>query len=138
MAKRPAHKKRKADSAAIGRERRFDRAAYWKALLSSPLRAAADPRQWQTEIPELVASPLKRGDHRQVLECMSAIDPILARGATVAMRMEFAAAMLASACANAYESADAQGARGHGPERFYSAEDLILRRARELYAQGRA
>jgi hypothetical protein len=69
---------------------------------------------------------------------MAAIDVVLARWVTVAMRMEFAAAMVASACASAYESAEAQGDKGRGPERFASAEGLILRRARELYGQGRA
>jgi hypothetical protein len=52
--------------------------------------------------------------------------------------MEFAAAMVASACASVYESAEAQGDKGRGPERFASAEGMILRRAREHYGQGRA
>jgi len=56
---------------------------------------------------------------------------------TVMARSELTAALLASACSVAYGSAEAQGVTEKGPERYGLTEDFILRRARELYAQGR-
>jgi hypothetical protein len=45
---------------------------------------------------------------------------------------------MACACTSAYESAAAQDQSADGPERFEHCEDFIVRRAREIYAQGRA
>lgn len=100
-------------------------------------KSTPDPRAWSTEIPELLASPLSRQDHEQVLACIHAIAPVQARGMTVSARMELAAALLADACSSAYQSAEAQGVAERGPARYAAFEDLTLRRAREIYAQGR-
>lgn len=111
---------------------------YFALTAASAGQSAPDPRAWNTEIPELQACPITREDHDQVMECLRAFAPIQARGMTVAARMELAAALLAGTCSAAYHSAAAQGASEEGPARFATFEDLVLRRARELYAQGRA
>jgi hypothetical protein len=102
---------------------------------SAPL---PDERAWSTEIPELLARPVSQEEHDQVLQCVRAIAPIQARGMSVVARMELAAAVLADACASAYRSADAEGKPELGPARHAFFEDLAVRRARELYVQGRA
>jgi hypothetical protein len=43
---------------------------------------------------------------------------------------------LASACDCAYDSANATGSMGRGPELYSRTEQIIIRRAREIYAQG--
>jgi hypothetical protein len=120
------------------RRREWEEAIREYFALETSVKSAPDPRAWNTEIPELLASPLSREDHEQVLECIRAIAPAQARGMTVFARMELAAALLADACSSAYESAEAQGVTAQGPARYALFEDLALRRARELYAQGRA
>jgi hypothetical protein len=97
----------------------------------------ASPGYWNSELPEFVARPLTKRDHGQVLECLRSIGEVQKRSMTVMARSELAAALLASACATAYGSAEAEGVTEQGPERYGLAEDFILRRARELYAQGR-
>ena len=53
----------------------------------------------------------------------------------VVTRIELAAALLASACDHAYISGQ-EGAQGDGPNLFALTEELVLRRAREIYVQG--
>jgi hypothetical protein len=89
-----------------------------------------DPDEWSTQISELLVSPFTKQDLAQVHDCLRAIAPIEARGMKLVTRIELAASFLAHACEHAFES----GEFGHGPELFALAEDLVLRRARELYA----
>jgi hypothetical protein len=122
------------------RRREWEEAVQEYFALQRPAQAGSmpDPQQWNTEIPELQARPLSRQEHEQVLECIRAIAPVQARGMSVSARMELAAALLADACSSAYQSAEAQGVAAEGPARYAAFEDLTLRRAREIYAQGRA
>jgi hypothetical protein len=102
------------------------------ALIERAARQAdrPDPAEWSTDITELLISPFTKQDLAQVHECLRAIEPIEARGMKVVTRIELAAALLSHACAYAFES----GEFGYGPELFALTEDLVLRRARELYA----
>ena len=68
-------------------------------------------------------------------ECTLAISPIEVRGMKVVTRIELAAALLAEACDHAYISGE-EDAKGDGPKLFALTEELVLRRAREIYAQG--
>jgi hypothetical protein len=100
------------------------------------MQARADkPKGWNTLIPELLISPFTQQDYDHVRECVSAIAPIEARGMKVVTRVELAAALLASACDHAYISGE-EDAQGDGPNLFALTEELVLRRAREIYAQG--
>jgi hypothetical protein len=93
------------------------------------------PHGWNTQIPELLISPFTQQDYDQVRECISAIAPIESRGMKVVTRVELAAALLCSACDHAYISGE-KDAQGDGPKLFALTEELVLRRAREIYAQG--
>lgn len=93
------------------------------------------PKGWNTQIPELLISPFTQQDYDQVRECTLAISPIEARGMKVVTRIELAAALLAAACDHAYISGE-EDAKGDGPKLFALTEELVLRRAREIYAQG--
>ena len=64
-------------------------------------------------------------------ECLRVIAHIQAKGMNLVTRIELAAAFLASACELAFESAEQDG---RGPQLFALTEDLVLRRARELYS----
>jgi hypothetical protein len=100
------------------------------------IQARSDkPIGWNTQITELLISPFTQQDYDQVRECVSAIAPIEARGMKVVTRVELAAALLASACDHAYVSGE-EDAQGDGPNLFALTEELVLRRAREIYAQG--
>ena len=92
--------------------------------------------EWSTSIPELLVSPFSRKDLAQVDECLKAIEPIEARGMKVVTRIELAAALLAHACDHGYLSGE-ETEGGNGPSLFALTEQLVLRRAREMYAQGR-
>ena len=89
--------------------------------------------EWNTSIPELLASPFTRQDLAKVHACLRAVSPIEAQGMTLITRIELAAAFLAAACAHGYASGDEVG--GGGPNVFALAEQLVVRRAREIYAQ---
>jgi len=93
------------------------------------------PKGWNTQITELLISPFTQQDYDQVRACISAIAPIEARGMKVVTRVELVAALLASACDHAYTSGE-EDAQGDGPNLFALTEELVLRRAREIYAQG--
>ena len=90
------------------------------------------PGSWNTEIPELLASPFKQDDLDQVLKCMAAVEPIEARGMTVVARVELAANFAASAMEHGYRAGEETGASGDGASLFEIAADLIIRRAREI------
>ncbi|KAB2919904.1 MAG: hypothetical protein F9K29_03305 [Hyphomicrobiaceae bacterium] len=105
---------------------------------SSPDTAQASDRSWHTDIPELQARPLEPQEYDLLLECLRAVDKILSAGATTILRMELAAALLASACSSAYESAEDMGVPEEAQERYDLFEELTVRRSRELRAQGRA
>jgi hypothetical protein len=103
----------------------------YRAIQAKPDR----PKGWNTLIPELLISPFTQQDYDQVWECVSAISSIEARGMKVVTRIELAAALLCSACDHAYISGE-EDAQGDGPKLFARTEELVLRRAREIYAQG--
>jgi hypothetical protein len=92
--------------------------------------------EWNTAIPELLVSPFTRQDLAKVHACLRAVAPIEAQGMTLITRIELAAAFLAAACAHGYASGDEVG--GGGPNVFALAEELVVRRAREIYAQDSA
>lgn len=91
--------------------------------------------QWSTKIPELLVAPFTRDDLDQVRRCFAAIAPIEREGLKLVTRIELAAALIVTACEQAYEDA---GGPGTAADRFAATEQLILRRAREIYAQGYA
>jgi hypothetical protein len=95
-----------------------------------------DPAEWTTEIPELLISGFTRKDLALVGEILHAIAPIEGRQPLkLITRIEIAAAFLASACDCAFNSADAIGSPGDAAGLYAKTEELVLRRARELYAQ---
>ncbi|HEY7084536.1 MAG TPA: hypothetical protein VH519_06940 [Hyphomicrobiaceae bacterium] len=92
--------------------------------------------EWNTSIPELLASPFTRQDLAKVHACLRAVEPIEAQGMTLITRIELAAIFLASALSHGYTSGDETG--GSGPNVFALAGELVVRRAREIYAQDSA
>ena len=98
-----------------------------------------DPNEWKTEIPEVLASGFSRHDLEKVDEILQAVAQIEGREPIkVIVRIELAAAFLATACKIAFESAEAIGAPSEGPNLYAKTEELVVRRAREIYAQGSA
>jgi len=96
-----------------------------------------DPKDWKTEIPELLTSPFSRQDLAKVVACVRAIGPF-EKGLSVVARIELAAAFMATACEHAFDTAkDIKGVTD-GADRSAIAEDLVVRRAWEIYAQGSA
>src|SRR5262245_18605004 len=85
-----------------------------------------------------LVSPFTRQDLAKVHACLHAIAPIEARGMTLITRIELAAVLLASACSHGYTSGDETGEGSSGPAVFALAEQLVMRRAREIYAQDSA
>jgi len=61
------------------------------------------------------------------------VEPIEAQGMSLITRIELAGVFLASALSHGYTSGDETG--GSGPNVFALAEELVVRRAREIYAQ---
>src|SRR5262249_39013054 len=94
--------------------------------------------EWNTAIPELLVSPFTRQDLAKVHACLHAIAPIEAQGMSLIARIELAAVFLASALSHGYTSGDEVGEGASGPEVFALAEQLVVRRAREIYAQDSA
>src|SRR5215831_5606347 len=90
-------------------------------------------KEWNTSIPEPLASPFTRQDLAKVHACLRAVEPIEAQGMSLITRIELAAVFLASALSHGYTSGDETG--GSGPNVFALAEELVVRRAREIYAQ---
>lgn len=56
----------------------------------------------------------------------------------VVTRIELAAAVVASALEHAYKAGEATGQPGDCFDTFEMTADLIIRRAKEIYAQGHA
>jgi hypothetical protein len=94
------------------------------------------PKDWSTQIPELLASPFGQEDLDQVMKVLAAITPIEAQGMKLVTRMEIAAALLARAADHGYLAAEDVIAEGEGPNFFDLAESIVVRRAREIYARG--
>src|SRR5262245_38955005 len=87
-------------------------------------------KEWNTSIPELLASPFTRQDLAKVHACLRAVAPIEAQGMSLITRIELAAVFLASALSHGYTSGDVVG--GGGPNVFALAGELVVRRAREI------
>jgi hypothetical protein len=73
------------------------------------------PKNWNTEIPELIISKFTAENLAQVEECMKAIEPIEARGMTAVTRIELAAGFVASAMSHATERARRPASAETGP-----------------------
>src|SRR5215467_8724269 len=75
-----------------------------------------DPSEWTTEIPEMLVSGFSQQDLEKVREILRAVARIEgSEPIKVVVRMELAAAFLATACECAFESAEATGSPGAGP-----------------------
>jgi hypothetical protein len=99
--------------------------------------AGPKPKGWNTEIPELLVIDFSEEDFAHVRACLKAMAPIEgSRPMKLAARIELAAAVMATACEHAFESAQATGTPERAEYLYDTAEELVLRRARELYAQG--
>ena len=97
------------------------------------------PKGWNTEIPELLVCDFSEEDFAHVRACLSAMAPVEgSRPMKLAARIELAAAALATACEHAFESAHGTGTPERAEYLYEKAEELVVRRARELYAQGPA
>ena len=91
-----------------------------------------------TEMPEMLVSGFDQQDLEKVREILAAMAPIEGREPLkVIVRIELAAAFLATACSAAYDSAEPTGAPGKGPTLYAATEDMVVKRAREIYGQGR-
>src|SRR3954451_12317954 len=72
---------------------------------STPLEDRPDPREWSTEIPQMLAAGFDKKDWAKVREILRAITPIEEREPIkVITRVELAAAFMASACGAVYDS----------------------------------
>ena len=99
--------------------------------------AGLDLKGWNTEIPELLVIDFSEEDFAHVRACLKALAPVEgSRPMKLAARIELAAAVMATACEHAFESAHATGTPERAEYLYDKAEELVLRRARELYAQG--
>lgn len=126
--------------AAIGEYHRLEGEA--KAGASPTLEASnvgkVDPGVWHTDIVELQSRPPTPDEYALVLQCLRAVDEILADDVTLIVRLELAAVMMATACSSAYDSASAMGEPEEAQNRYDFFEHLAVRRSRELYEQRRA
>lgn len=104
----------------------------------TPLALGSAIPGWHTRIPELLLSPFSEDDFKQVKECLKALAPIERQGMKLATRIELSAALIVSACEHGFEAAEEMGGQGHGAEFFGAVQQLIIRRAREIYGQGGA
>ena len=78
--------------------------------------------------------PLSAEDKRLVIACIEGIDVHLENTpATVRMRGELAAAVLAMAASSAYDSAVDQGHPEEAEDRYEAFVHLVVLRARELF-----
>jgi hypothetical protein len=120
-----------------------DRVKEWNAAIDEYRAIEAASKQpdrpskeeWNTSIPELLVSPFTRKDLAKVHACLHAIAPIEAQGMSLMTRIELAAVFLASTLSHGYTSGDEVGEGSSGPAVFALAEQLVVRRAREIYAQ---
>jgi hypothetical protein len=96
-----------------------------------------DPTDWKTEIPELLVSGFNRQDLKKIDEILHAVAQIESlEPIKVVTRIELAAAFLVMACECAYDSAEATESPGQRPNLYAKTEEIVMRRAREIYAQG--
>lgn len=94
-----------------------------------------EPGTWNTEIPALLLSPISREDLVHLSVCLKALAAVKA-GINLVTRIELVATILAAALDHAYRAGEEIGERGVGVEAFEAMVDLIVWRAREIYAQG--
>jgi hypothetical protein len=100
---------------------------------------ANKPSSWDTEITELLVAGMEQADLDQVDDCLKAIAPIEgSRAMRLAARIELAAYVTVSALDHAFDAAHGTGHPENAGQLFEMAADLIIRRARELYARGPA
>jgi hypothetical protein len=100
-------------------------------------KSGPKPEGWTTEIPELLVSDFSQEDFDHVRAILKAMAPVEAsRPMKLAGRIELAAATLVTACEHAFESAHATGHPERAETLYDKTEELVIRRARELYAQG--
>jgi hypothetical protein len=113
--------------------------AEYRFIERARAEGGAKPEGWNTEIPELLASDFNEKDFAHVRACLHAMAPIEgSRPMKLVARIELAAAALATACAHAFDAAHGTGSPEKAEELYERAEELVLRRAREIYAQGPA
>jgi hypothetical protein len=95
--------------------------------------------EWRSHRPpETLVSGFDQQDLEKVREVLAALVPIEGREPLkVIVRIELAAAFLATACSAAYDSAEPTGSPGKGPTLYAVTEDTVVKRAREIYGQGR-
>jgi hypothetical protein len=110
----------------------------YRALEDAAKKDRPPQEQWSSKIPELLIAPFTQANLDQIRQCFTAMAPIERRGMTLIMRIEIAAALLVTACEHAYDAAEELGEPETAADRFAHAEQLVLRRAREIYAQGHA
>jgi hypothetical protein len=98
---------------------------------------AKRPAGWDTEITELIVSGPNQEDLRHVHNCILAVAPLeKQRPMSLAARIELAAHFVANALDHAFESAHATGTPEDANSLYEMAADLVVRRAREIYARG--
>jgi len=86
-----------------------------------------------SKIPALKELSFSETDNQLVLDCLEAIDSTISRPTSLRLKLELAAAILAWACAAAYESAAAHGKPDDAEDRYEAFEELAAARARELF-----
>jgi hypothetical protein len=112
---------------------------YYAIEHATTANAEPHPQGWRTEIPELLTSDFSEADYAHVRECLKAMAPVEGgRPMKLVSRIELTAACLATTCSHAFDSAHETGSPERAFELFEKAVELVVRRARELYAQGPA
>lgn len=86
-----------------------------------------------SNLPGLKEMPVGDAEKRLVLDCLEAIDGIIAQPTSLRMKLELAAAILVYACSAAYDSAAAHGRPNDAGKRYDVLEELAVARARELF-----
>lgn len=98
-----------------------------------------DEREWHTEVADFVAVPFTKEHLALVRKHLSAAYSLEASTPMpLVVRMEIAAAHMATALQCAYEAAEEAVQHGSGPDLFDRAQRNIVRRALEIYAQASA
>lgn len=111
--------------------------AEYHLIEEAKAEAGPKPGGWNTEIPELLVSDFSEEDFAHVRAILKAMAPVEAsRPMKLAARIELAAAALATTCEHAYDAAHGTGHPERAMELYDKAEELVIRRARELYSQG--
>jgi hypothetical protein len=121
-----------------------DHVEEWKAAVAeyhlverAKREGGPKPEGWSTEIPELLVSDFSEEDFAHVRAILKAMAPVEgSRPMKLAARIELAAAALATACEHAYDAAHGTGHPERAEALYDKAEELVIRRAREIYSQG--